>query len=375
MTLKNSLERKFIFIQKLRGVKNLNTTLSNRKKIKEAFANFENQKYISISEENLQIFKKAFLKFIWYQPKEAEIPLLFTKCEIEPDKLSSIKLGKYDPILVCVEKNDIDRMKMLFNHYRNLGIKRFVIIDNESTDETIEYLRKQKDVDLYICHTKYSTLNKEAWANRIFAHYGFDKWYLYVDSDELFIYEDCENKKINDFIEELEKSKQRRVSALMTEMYSQEGIFSNTEDKDIRAKYCYYDTDTYTFAEKSPCNALFGGPRKRVFGLNPILIKHPLFKLKRGDIQALSHWQFPYKDNYHLKIKGALLHYKFLNRDLERYTKIAKEGNYATGSLEYKTYISAYQKNPQISLYSQEHSKKYTNSKDFFDSLKIKKER
>ena len=366
MSLKIKLYRKMPFLQSLSGLKHLKKTISEIKEVKQAFKTFKKDIYISISDENLAVFKKAFLKFLWNPVHEKDIPILFTKCQIVPNKISNIKLDKYDPMLICVEKNDLKKLKVLFKHYREIGVKKFIIIDNESTDGTIEYLKKQKDVDLYICHTKYSTLNKEAWTNRILAHYGFDKWYLYVDSDELFIYENCENKKINEFIKELEENNQNRVPALMTEMYSKDNIFSKIDTENIIEEYCYYDYDTYFTKNEIFSNTIRGGVRERGFGLDPLLTKHPLFKLKKGDIQAWSHWQFPYKENYNLNNMGALLHYKFLSDDLKKYAEID-----FSGSLEYKTYLDGYEKNKKINFYS-EHSKKYTTSTEFFKSLKIK---
>lgn len=372
MKLKSIIARKIPIIQKLHGLRHLKIVLNAKKQIEDEFKNLKNNKDIEITNENIELYKKTFLDFIWYQPKEKDIALAFANCEINAQKKNEVKLGKYDPILLCIERNDLSKIKILLQHHRKIGVKKFIFIDNESDDGTIEFLEKQKDVDLYICHTKYKTLNKEGWANRILAHYGFDKWYLYVDSDELFIYDDCENKTIDKFIEELEKTKQKRVPALLTDMYSKENIFSKTkEDADFRNKYCYYDFDTYSLEKWSQYDEFVGGPRKRLFGLNPILTKYPLFKLEKGDIQALSHWQFPYKYNYNLKIKGALLHYKFLDSDLEKYIQIAKEGNYSSGSIEYKTYISTYNERKDISFFG-EHSKKYTNSKEFFKSLIIK---
>ncbi len=368
--------RIFPFLQIFRGIKSIKQNLNISKQTKKEFENFENNKYISITKENLNIFKKAFLKFIWYQSKQNELPLLFLNCKIKKVFENEIDLTKYDPILICVEQNDIDRVKMMINHYRNIGIKKMIFIDNESTDGTFEYLKKQKDVDLYICSTKYTSLNREAWINRIIAHYGFDRWYLCVDSDELFIYENCENKKINKFVEELENNNQRRVMTIMIDMYSKEGIFSKVEQKDIKDTYCYYDYDTYTMTKNTKLNELRGGPRERFFSSNNIekkflLTKHPLFKFRKGDIQGSSHFQFPYKDNFNLKIKGAILHYKFLYNDFEKYKKRAEEGNYANGSFEYKAYINKYMNGEMINFYS-EHSKKYTTSTEFFKSLKIK---
>ena len=93
-----------------------------------------------------------------------------------------------DVILVTTVKNDLDRIQLLLEYYRKMGIKFFLILDNGSTDGTLEFLREQRDVNLFSCNEEYETYRKEGWVNRLIASVGFGHWYLIVDSDELFDY-------------------------------------------------------------------------------------------------------------------------------------------------------------------------------------------
>ncbi|MCH5166332.1 MAG: glycosyltransferase family 2 protein [Erysipelotrichales bacterium] len=362
MSLKNKLLRQFPFLTKLNGFKNLKKTLTSIKRIKQVLI-YKKMDFdtISLTKENFDIFKKSFLKFVWSQPEDADLPLLFFETKIKPisNKIDIKSLSEFDPLLICVVKNDIDRVKMILKHYRNIGIKGFVFVDNMSTDGTSEYLTKQNDVDLFICETSYTTKNREAWINRVIGHYGFDRWYLCVDSDELFIYENYDKIIISEFIKTLKK---RRVLSFLLDMYSKEYLFMNDVKSDeIIKKYCYFDTGTYCHRSNYKMEIISGGPRQRVFFENNnntfMLTKYPLFYFEKGDIQCCSHYQFPYKENFGFECKTALLHYKFLKSDLDKYLERAKIGNYANGSFEYKKYAELYSNGQKISLYNSESAK------------------
>lgn len=373
MSFKNKILKNFPFLSKLNGFKNLKKTLLDIKKIKETLIyNNISLDTISISKDNFNVFKKSFLKFVWSQPEDSDLPLLFFDAKIRPisSKIDFDSLSDFDPILICVVKNDIDRIKVLFNHYRKLGVKGFVFVDNISTDGTLEYLSEQDNVDLYVCDTPYTTKNREAWINRIIGHYGFNKWYLCVDSDELFVYENYEKNDISEFVKKLKK---RRVLSFLLDMYSKEYLFAeDIKSNEIIKRYCYFDTDSYIHKTNYKMEIISGGPRQRVFLENSnntfMLTKYPLFYFKKGDIQCCSHYHYPYKDNFGFECKTALLHYKFLRSDLDKYLERAKKGNYANGSSEYKKYAEIVSEGKRITLYN-EKSAKFEN----FDSLnKIK---
>ncbi|WP_291652702.1 glycosyltransferase family 2 protein [Clostridium sp.] len=322
---------------------------------------------ISIEESIINEFKKGFKKYILAQPKRYELPKLFIEADIRLKKESFKKssVGEKDILLICVVKNDLYRMKVFMEHYRKIGISNFIIIDNLSDDGTFEFLNEQKDVNLYSCKTPYSTLNRESWINRIIAHYGFNHWYLCVDSDELFVYSNMENVPIDNFIEN-ERSK--RIRSIMIDMYSENGIWENSDlnSIDIKKKYCYFDTNSYKERANLKFELIVGGPRTRVFSktendFSGIMVKHPLFFFERGDIQGHSHYQFPFKYNFGLKNNSALLHYKFLPSDLHKYKQRVELKNYANGSSEYNIYIQSYNEDPSLSfMYGG--SEKYKNS-------------
>ena len=58
-------------------------------------------------------------------------------------------------VLISVVRNEADILPAFFDHYRGLGIRSFVLIDNNSTDGTREVLLEQPDVILYAAAGSY----------------------------------------------------------------------------------------------------------------------------------------------------------------------------------------------------------------------------
>ncbi len=370
MRVKDAIIRKIPFLANLNGLKHPIKTISISKKVKKDFEDYkEDKNQISMKDDVKEIFKRSFIKFIWAQSKDSEIAFSFLTSIIKPvrENIKIEEIGNKTPILICIVKDDIQRIEMSLNYYRKMGVKNFVYVDNMSTDGTFEYLLKQPDIDLYKCETPYTTKNREAWINRIIAHYGFNHWYLCVDSDELFVYDKMEEMTIDEYISKLGK-KNRRVRALLLDMYSKEAIFQETDN--IQGYYCYFDGDTYEHKSTYKLEAVTGGPRQRVFFENSnkkfMLTKYPLFYFIKGDIQCGSHFQYPFSPNCGIPCTTALLHYKFLKSDLQKYMDRVKLGNYANGSEEYKKYIEVYNKGKNISLYNEKSIK-------YIDSQSLKK--
>ena len=69
------------------------------------------------------------------------------------DKIEIINNNEHiddgSPIVICVVKNDITRIKEFYKHYRKMGINNFVMLDNNSDDGTFEWLSMQKDTSLF----------------------------------------------------------------------------------------------------------------------------------------------------------------------------------------------------------------------------------
>ena len=118
-------------------------------------------------------------------------------CNEQIRQITDNNLKNSNLIVVCVVKNELGRIVRWLDYYRKMGVKAFAIFDDNSDDGTREYLLKQPDVEVFVGTHDYTTIDKIVWVNMIIAIYGYNKWYLIVDSDELFTYKNMENIKID----------------------------------------------------------------------------------------------------------------------------------------------------------------------------------
>jgi len=252
-------------------------------------------------------------------------------------------------IAICVIRNDLEKLKKFLEHHRNLGIKQFAFLDDNSTDGTKEYLQEQQDVELFGSSDSYATSRKDAWVNRIMAYYGIDRWYAVLDSDELLVYDNCEKFKIDKFIALMKNENIKSVSGKMIDIY----FYNEMEYFDKTGYFDYYKS-VYLYSS--------GGMRHRIFGIQTPLRKTPLFFFDDKSI-SFAHYLFPFEKKSHKKNSIALLHYKFLESDLEKYKERIKNNCMHNGSHEYKKYVEKIE-NGKLNYYDESISEKYENSKN-----------
>ena len=275
---------------------------------------------------------------------------------------------KNAPIVTLCVKNDIRRIQMLVDHYRKLGVVKFAILDNESNDGTFEWMLNQPDIDLYQCSSSYQTFVKEGWINRLISYYGFDRWYIVTDSDELVVYQDMENNSISNLTLRLDKLGIKRVKALTLDTYKESPLCK--ESANIRNDYRWIDSDsyyeTYRNAGAYRVKRFIGGPRYRLMNSAVLLDKHPLVYWEQGTISDNAHYQFPHSLIDDAPCLLGILHYKFLDTDIKEYRKRASKNSSFAGNGElYRQYMVFFNKHKQQSFM-------YNGSVEFNSSETIK---
>lgn len=286
---------------------------------------------------------------------------------IEILKKNEVPEDRLTPILICVLKNEISRLNQFFSHYRKLGIKRFVIIDNNSDDGSKEYCLDQPDADVFLVKQEFSSPRHVAWVNKILEIYGRNRWYLSVDADELLDYIGSEKYCINQIVIAANRYGIVRLPAVQVEFYTNKALFSAPDNYIPWNDAVYFDADSYEIQESNRCQWIVGGPRKRVLNTFSLLTKYTMFYYGVDDVYISMHYLYPYNYNMNAPIVFILKHYEFFNNeDKNRMLEIIKKENYATRSKEYKDMYRVIKHQGNVYFWNQ-NSIKYIDSK----SLKV----
>lgn len=105
----------------------------------------------------------------------------------DEDKLAD--LVHADLAVVSCLRNEMFMLPAFLAHYRKLGVKAFLIVDNCSDDGSLEYLRAQPDVALFSADTPYGKSHYGvAWQQALLAAFRVGRWTLLADADELLVY-------------------------------------------------------------------------------------------------------------------------------------------------------------------------------------------
>lgn len=233
-----------------------------------------------------------------------------------------------DVVVVALVRDGAYYLEDFLRYYRGLGAAGFVFCDNGSSDGTLERLREEAD-----CVVLQSTLPWGEVENRFRNHaakvHCAGRWCLYADMDEQFTFEGAERIGLPGLVRYLESRGQTALVAQMLEMFPDGPLraaagWSLAESverfrfHDLRevARYDYHSPEVsfrYALGQNSVSSdrikVMFGGVRKRVFGEDCCLTKHPLVFVGEG-VEPGVH---PHASAGVIcaDFTGLILHYKF----------------------------------------------------------------
>lgn len=123
-------------------------------------------------------------------------------------------------LVVAVARNERLLMPHFLQHYRQLGARHFVLVDNLSDDGTRAYLQAQPDVLLYSADTEYRHSHYGvAWQQAVLGAHALGKWVVLADIDEFLVYPDCEHLGLSEWLAQRDAEGAEAVSTLMVDMY------------------------------------------------------------------------------------------------------------------------------------------------------------
>jgi hypothetical protein len=263
-----------------------------------------------------------------------------------------------DVICIMVVRHEHMRLPDCLRHHRELGVGRFAIIDNGSTDGTREFLLSQPDVDLFLSLNKYSEARSGVyWHERLASHYGYGRWYLTVDADELLVYSEMDCHDLHDLAAFLTKWNSKVFFAPMIDMYSNlplDGFCYEPGERMIDA--CrFFDGDSYTVTEQQRLIvSIKGGPRSRKLSSTAQSFKHMLEKF------PFFYWDKTVRRSHIHDFRcfpksaapsGALLHFKFLPDFADKVAFAVESGEFWGDSIQYRRYQKSLENQEMASFY------------------------
>ncbi|MGZ2255763.1 glycosyltransferase family 2 protein [Roseobacter sp. A03A-229] len=275
------------------------------------------------------------------------------------------RLRRTDILLFSTQRNEMPRLPYFLEYYRDMGVTHFLIVDNGSTDGSMEYLAEQPDVSLWRTAGSYKSARFGVdWLNYLQGRYGHGHWCLTVDSDEFLVYPFCDTRPLRALTDWLDSCSIRTFSAMMLDMYPKgrldaQPYLPGQNPIDIA---CWFDSGNYTMSRNPLYGNLWiqGGPRSRVFfpdtpDLAPALNKIPLVKWDRRYAYVSStHMLLPrglnlvYDDWGGEKASGVLLHAKFLDTFAAKAAEEATRREHYAESTEYRAYTAGLEEEPQL---------------------------
>jgi glycosyltransferase involved in cell wall biosynthesis len=270
-----------------------------------------------------------------------------------------------DELVVLVQvRNGRPYVRSFVEHYFSLGAKHIVFLDNGSTDGTVETLKNYENVTVLrsgLPNKRYHIAMKRYLIER----FGRGRWTLSVDIDELFEYPYSDVVSLKALLGYLKENSYTAVVSYMLDMFPEEPLSeedSPAEDLPLKERHRFYDisdirTRSYhdvgeigNVLPDEKIKVLKGGVRWRLFGIHPLLTKHPLVFLddKLRPMDLSDHWA----GNARVAdFTGILLHYKLsdnLYRQVRR--EIRERRDISVYSGRYDKYLKVLEEAPSLLL-------------------------
>ncbi|HKW93346.1 MAG TPA: glycosyltransferase family 2 protein [Methylomirabilota bacterium] len=254
-------------------------------------------------------------------------------------------------------RNGVLHVRSFLEHHLSLGAKHIVLLDNGSTDGTVDFARRFERVTILQTtrpYRRYETVMKRYLVRR----YGRNRWSLMVDIDELFDYPFSDVVDLRALLTYLNANSYTAVLAQMLDLFSDAPLkdVRSTPEDSLKTAYPYYDLSAL---EKAPyqfgtpgspeIRAHWRGIRKAVFGTDNGLTKAALIRLC-GDLVPFVGWHQTANAAI-ADFSCVLLHYPFVSTFVEKVREAVRSERYrVSAGEEYRKYWARLEERPDLVL-------------------------
>jgi Glycosyl transferase family 2 len=279
---------------------------------------------------------------------------------------------RHEVRLFMAARNESLRLPFVLDYYLSIGVDRIFVIDNDSSDATASIVASKANAHLFFTNDEYA--RQAYWIDFLLRGYGVGHWCLIVDADEVLVYPYSEDVSLPRLCQFLDRESSNAMDAVLLDMYPGAAIDSIEYKPGTNPLMVapWFDTESYSTAMAGPLflnqhnivyegpARVFGGVRQRVFGMRACISKFPLVKFDRPMfLSAGAHFIQHARAS---EIRGALLHFKYLNDFSENVRREAKREAHWQSAAEYKQYLNALNQSPDLNLHSSV-SRRFTGSR------------
>jgi hypothetical protein len=252
-------------------------------------------------------------------------------------------------------------IRSFLGHYRRIGVKHVVFMDNGSTDGTIEIASQYDWVSIMQC-----TLPPHSYELPLRWHalerFATGHWCLCVDIDEIFDYPYSSQIPLSALLTYLSDRGYTAVVGQMLDMFAPgplnsvachptdrlPDVYRYYDVSDVE-KIDYYDQDeSALYAHNTISNpdikVYYGGVRRKLFGTRNGLTKHCLFRMVDG-LRPMVHPH--YLDHGRIAdFTSVLYHFKFAGDFYATCKRYVEERTWEHG--EYESYLEKLQTSEEL---------------------------
>ncbi|KAG1665682.1 hypothetical protein GQR58_019183 [Nymphon striatum] len=277
--------------------------------------------------------------------------------------------------LVCVFRDESLLLDYFVSYYRSLGVTHFIMVDNLSDDDGVQFLKQLEDINLWVYQAKGSYKDANfgtMWVNGLLEKHCTNQYCFTLDVDELFLFDSSRFDNLNQLIDSMESEGCNAVSTTLLDMYPKETNNGYKKGMDFLSHSSYFDTLNAQYYRPGFYYGVrvhnVGGVRERVFNKTVCILKFPFFKYNFQPLQMAAGYHF-FQENGKvifesekvkpLKLPCVLMHFKFIKPDLSAFFRRRVELNQDwDNSSEYQSYVDALPGESSLSFYDGGYSRR-----------------
>jgi hypothetical protein len=293
-----------------------------------------------------------------------------------PDNISA---APDELVVLCLCRDEEYLLPGFLSHYRDLGARHFVFLDNGSVDRTRKIIMDQDD-----CTLLYSDLPYKVYSTHLkrylIRRFGHDRWSLIVDADEFFDYPHSDSVSLGSLLSYLDRHGYSAVYTPLLDMYTDRPVKEWCDFEMIpfdRKNFPFYDLprireilpsqDTHKrcTVTNERIRLFTGGVKNRVFGTTNVITKHAMTFCRGG--QVLLRTDHAVRGAVIADFSGCLFHYKLSGPFVRKAAKYAVEGNYFNDSVWSKVYTEKIRAEGDLTLLGDD-TRRFENTNELIEN-------